>query len=340
MSVPMVRVAIIGASGYTSLESIRWLLRHPYSHITYLASRKQEQAMGDIFPELLGRIDVPVEPFDPEAISRVADVAFVCLPHVAAMEHVPALLAAGLRVIDLSADYRLADSSLYEKWYKHAHSDQANLAGAVYGLPEFFSDKIKLARLIANPGCYPTASILGTVPLILGKLAESDDVIINAASGISGAGRTPSQAHHFPERNEAFEPYSIGTHRHAPEIEAILGKILNSPIHVIFVPHLIPMDRGILATIYLKAKAGASVQQAFAALKGAYVGQSFVRIRTNPLPSTKYVVNTNFADIAVNLYNGRFIVTVAIDNMVKGAAGQAIQNMNLMFGLPEGAGLL
>ena len=202
----MVRVAIIGASGYTALESIRWLLRHPQAKLTYLASRKEQQPVSEMFPELLGRILLPVQPFDAAAIAKAADVALVCLPHVAAMEHVPALLTAGLKVIDLSADYRLSDTVLYEKWYRHPHTDKANLDRAVYGLPEFFSAQIKSTQLTANPGCYATAGILGVAPLLQESLAATDDIIINAASGISGAGRTPSQAHHFPERNEAFEP--------------------------------------------------------------------------------------------------------------------------------------
>ncbi len=340
MSISMVRVAIIGASGYTALESIRWLLRHPQAKITYLASRKEQQPVSEMFPELLGRIHLPVQPFDATAIAKAADVALVCLPHVAAMEHVPALLAAGLKVIDLSADYRLGDTVLYEKWYRHPHTDKANLNRAVYGLPEFFLTDIQAAQLVANPGCYPTASIVGVVPLLRENLASTEDIIINAASGISGAGRTPSQTHHFPERNEAFEPYAIGSHRHAPEIEQTLGRLLARPINIIFVPHLVPMDRGILATIYLKALPGASEQTAAAALERVYANAPFVRIRKGQLPSTKFVANTNFADIAVKLYNQRWIVTVAIDNMVKGAAGQAIENMNLMFGLPETAGLL
>ena len=340
MSGSVVRVAIIGASGYTALESIRWLVRHPQARITYLASRQEQQPVSEMFPELLGRIDLPVRPFDAGAIARAADVALVCLPHLAAMEHVPALLAAGLKVIDLSADYRLGDGALYEKWYKHAHTDKVNLERAVYGLPEFFFDQIQAEKLVANPGCYPTAGILGVAPLVREKLAAADDVIINAASGISGAGRTPSQAHHFPERNEAFEPYAIGSHRHGAEIEKTLSRILGQPMQVIFVPHLVPMDRGILATIYLKALPGSSEQAAVAALERVYANAAFVRVRKGPLPSTKFVANTNFADIAVKLYGGRFIVTVAIDNMVKGASGQAIENMNLMFGLPETTGLL
>lgn len=335
-----IRVAIIGATGYTSLETIRWLLKHPVAKITYLASRQQEQPINELFPELLGRIDLPIAPFDAHAIKQAADAAFLCLPHVAAMQHVPPLLDASLKVIDLSADYRLKDAAVYEKWYKHAHSDAKNLAAAVYGLPEFFSAEIKSASFVSNPGCYPTAAALGIAPLLQAGLVEPTDIIINAASGISGAGRTPSQSHHFPERNETFEPYGIASHRHAPEIQQTLETISGHAVHMLFVPHLIPMDRGILETIYLKAKAGAKIEDALAAYDRAYQGKPFVRMRLNNLPSTKYVANTNFADISVKLYNGRFVVLCALDNMVKGAAGQAIENMNLMFGIDETAGLL
>ena len=335
-----IRVAIIGATGYTSLETIRWLLKHPNVTITYLASRKQEQPISELFPELLDRIHLPIAPFDVDAIKKAADVAFLCLPHVAAMEHVPPLLEAGLKVIDLSADYRLKDAANYEKWYKHAHSDPKNLAAAVYGLPEFFAPEIKNAQFVSNPGCYPTAATLGIAPLLQAGLVEATDIIINAASGISGAGRTPSQQHHFPERNETYEPYGIGSHRHAPEIQQTLETISGHAVQLLFVPHLIPMDRGILETIYLKPKPGSTLDDALNAYQRAYSGKPFVRMRLNNLPSTKYVANTNFADIAVKLYNGRFVVVSAIDNMVKGAAGQAIENMNLMFGLHETAGLV
>ncbi len=335
-----IRVAIVGATGYTSLETIRWLLKHPAAGITYLASRKQEQPISELFPELLGRVSLPIAPFDVAAIKKAAEVVFLCLPHVAAMEHVPPLLDAGLRVIDLSADYRIKDAAIYEKWYKHAHSDAKNLATAVYGLPEFFTPAIHQARLVGNPGCYPTAGILGIAPLLREELVEPTDIIINAASGISGAGRTPSPQHHFPERNENFEPYGIGTHRHAPEIQQTLETLSGQPVDMLFVPHLIPMDRGILETIYLKPRKGVTLDDATQAMEQAYNGKPFVRLRRHNLPGTKYVANTNFADIAVKFSNGRLVVIVAIDNMVKGAAGQAIENMNLMFGLDETAGLL
>ncbi|HMD54815.1 MAG TPA: N-acetyl-gamma-glutamyl-phosphate reductase, partial [Phycisphaerae bacterium] len=188
-----IRVAIVGASGYTSLEAIRWLLRHPEAKITYIASRKPERPISELFPELLGRLDLTIAPFSPAAIAKNADVALLCLPHAVALEHAPPLLEAGVRVVDFSADYRIKDPGVYEKWYKHTHSDLANLAQAIYGLPEYFEKAISTATLVSNPGCYPTAAVLGTAPLVKAGLAEPTDIIINAASGISGAGRTPSQ---------------------------------------------------------------------------------------------------------------------------------------------------
>lgn len=336
----MIRAAIVGASGYTSLETIKWLLRHPHVRITYLASRKAEQPISTLFPELAGRCELPIRAFDPVAIAAEADVAFLCLPHVAAMEHAPQLLAAGVRVIDLSADYRLTDPTVYEHWYKHKHSDLPNLAQAVYGLPELFADQIKQAKFVSNPGCYPTAAALGLIPLLANGMADPTDLIISAASGISGAGRTPKQEHHYPERNENFEAYAIGTHRHTPEIEQTVSRVLGNSVKVIFVPHLIPVDRGILETIFLPARPGFTQTQAEAAFTAYYAGQPFVRIRTQQLPAIKYVANTNCVDIAVKLAGTRWVVSVAIDNMVKGASGQAIQNMNLMFGRPMTEGLL
>jgi N-acetyl-gamma-glutamyl-phosphate reductase len=335
-----IRVAIVGASGYTSLETIRWLLRHPAAQITYLASRKQERPICELFPELLGRLDLPMAPFDVAAIAKQADVALLCLPHAAALEHAPPLLEAGLKVVDFSADYRIKNPDVYEQWYKHTHTDPKNLTQAVYGLPEYFEQAIRDAKLVSNPGCYPTAAVLGAAPLVKAGLAEPTDIIINAASGISGAGRTPSQQHHFPERNEAYEAYAIGTHRHAPEIEQTLRAITGKGVELLFVPHLIPMDRGILETIYLLPTKGANLEEAVRVFDKTYAGKPFIRMRTNDLPSTKYVSNTNYADIAVRFYGSRFVVMVAIDNMVKGAAGQAIQNMNIMFGLDQTLGLM
>lgn len=333
------RAAIVGATGYTSLELLRWLLRHPRVKVTVLASRKPEQPISTIFPEMLHRIDLPIEPFDAKAIAQKADVAFLCVPHATAMEYAPELLSAGLRVIDLSADYRLKDALLYEKWYKHPHTDIKNLAHAVYGLPDLFAAQIASARLIANPGCYTTCAILPLVPLVKAGLIDPCDIIVNAASGISGAGRTPAPQHHFPERNEAFEAYAIGTHRHAPEIAEGIRLGSGHDVKIAFVPHLVPMDRGILSTIYTRPSGGQGIDAVQQAWHASYGSSPFVRIRTAEVPSTKYVVNTNFLDMAVYQYEDRWVIVSTLDNMVKGAAGQAIENMNVAVGFPQDMGL-
>lgn len=334
-----IRAAIVGATGYTSLELLRWLLRHPQVKVTAISSRKPEQPISTIFPEMLGRIDLPIEPFDPKSIAQKADMAFLCVPHATAMEYAPELLSAGLRVIDLSADYRLKDALLYEKWYKHPHTDKTNLSHAVYGLPDLFAAQIASATLIANPGCYTTCAILPLAPLVKAGLIDTRDIIVNAASGISGAGRTPTPQHHFPERNEAFEAYAIGTHRHAPEIAEGIKLGSGHEVNITFVPHLVPMDRGILSTMYTRPMGRQDVDVARQVWRTAYGSSPFIRIRTAEVPSTKYVINTNYLDMAVYQYEDRWIIISALDNMVKGAAGQAIENLNIAAGLPQDMGL-
>jgi N-acetyl-gamma-glutamyl-phosphate reductase len=250
-------------------------------------------------------------------------------------------------VIDLSADYRLRDGDLYERVYKHPHTDRKHLAEAVYGLPELFAKHIAGARLVANPGCYPTAAALAIAPLLSRSLVKPTGIIINAASGVTGAGRTAKPEYHFPEVNEGFSPYSPGVHRHEPEIDQTLSTVRGAPTKTLFVPHLLPIDRGILETIYLEPQdedvTEAELYEAFAQ---AYESEPFVRIRTTDLPNVKHVRDTNFCDLAVRLVGApgsagrRAVVFSAIDNMIKGASGQAIQNMNLIFGQDQTAGLL
>jgi N-acetyl-gamma-glutamyl-phosphate reductase len=343
-----VRVAIVAPTGYTGLYLIQLLLRHPAAQIRYLASHRQELPnIAAEFPQLLGRCELDCQPIDPPAMARQADVVFTCLPHATAMQYVPALLEAGLKVVDLSADYRLSDAALYERVYEHAHTDLKNLAQAVYGLPEFWAERIAGAKLVANPGCYPTAAALGIAPLLSSSLAKTSGIIINAASGVTGAGRAPKAAYHFPEVNEGFAPYNPGVHRHQPEIEQTLGVVRGGPVNVLFVPHLLPIDRGILETIYLDpADEDVTQEDLFEALEKAYEEQPFVRVRQD-LPNVKFVRDTNFCDLSVRLLgpaaNGggrKIVVFSAIDNMIKGASGQAIQNMNLMFGQEPSAGLM
>ena len=336
-----VNVAIVGASGYTGYWLMHLLLRHPEADIVYLASAREELPnIADEFPELLGRCDMDCQPIDPDAMAEVADVAVVCLPHKSAMENVSGLLEAGLRVIDLSADYRFDDPDIYEEHYHTEHTDVDNLEGAVYGLPEYFADEIPEADLVANPGCYPTAAVLGIAPLLERGLVEPTGIICNAISGVSGAGRAPKPQYHFPDMNESFMPYSVGAHRHQPEIDQILSRIGETDASVLFAAHLAPFDRGLLQSIYLDpVDENITEDEVLDAFADAYGDAPFVRVRTT-LPNVKHVRDTNYCDITARVSVGKVCVFSAIDNMIKGASGQAIQNMNLMFDLDEATGLI
>lgn len=348
-----IRCAIVGPTSYTAQYLIEILLRHPEADVTYLATQREALPnIADEFPQFRARCELAGQPIDPVAIAAAADVAFLCLPHVASMQYAPKLLDAGLRVIDLSADYRLRDADQYARVYGHAHEDKANLALAVYGLPEFFAEQIKEADLVANPGCYPTAAALGIAPLLQRSLVKPTGIIINATSGVTGAGRSPKQPYHFPEANEAFSPYAPGIHRHQTEIEQTLRTIKGSVVNTLFVPHLLPVDRGILESIYLDpADDDVTEAELYEAFHDAYAQAPFVRVRKE-LPNIKWVRDSNYCDIAVRLVTAggepgaenegiarKVIVFTAEDNMIKGASGQAVQNMNLMFGLEQTAGL-
>ncbi len=344
-----IKAAIVGPTGYTGYYLIDILLRHPEAELTYLAShREQLPDIREVFPALLGRIEEDVaqcRPIEPGALAEEADVVFLALPHKAAMSYAPALLDAGLRVIDLSADYRLADPDLYERVYQQPHDDRDNLTEAVYGLPELNRDQLPGAMLVANPGCYPTAAALAIAPLLSHSLIAHSSIIINAASGTTGAGKSPSDLLHFPNQNESYLAYGkIGGHRHQPEIEQTLSLVAGKPIQALFVPHLLPIDRGILETIYLKpADPDVTEDELFEAYEDAYGDEPFVRIRED-LPNVKHVAGTNFCDVTVRLVrreeSAQVVVFSAIDNMMKGASGQAVQNMNAVFGMDETAGLL
>ncbi len=340
-----IRAAILGPTGYTGYWLIELLLRHPGAKVSYLASARDHLPnIADEFPALAGRCNLTCQPIDPDAIAQHADVVFTALPHKAAMEHIPALLDADLRVIDLSADYRLRDAALYERTYQTPHTDPENLSIAAYGLPELFTDQIRDASLIANPGCYPTASILGIAPLLQRSLVKSEGIVINAASGVTGAGRSPKPHLQFAEVTEGYFAYACGDHRHQPEIEQILGRVKGTDVHTLFVPHLLPIERGILATIYLDpVDDEVTEDELYQAYQEAYADQPFVRPR-GAMPNVKHVRHTNFCDIGMRLVRmgeqRKIVVFSAIDNMVKGASGQAIQNMNLMFNQDPSAGLL
>jgi len=334
----MTRVGIIGASGYAAADLMRLTLSHPAARITALADLPAMCGpLAKLFPQFSGRIDVEVVQPNIEAMAAQCDVVFLALPHTASMTYVGPLLAVGLRVIDFSADYRLKTPGLYEKWYGHK-ADEANLPQAVYGLPELWRDQIPPARLIANPGCYPTSAILGLAPLVREGLVAPSDIIVDAKSGVSGAGRTPKLLTHFPECNESFQAYGIGSHRHQPEIAEQLGLVGRTSVDVLFVPHLAPMDRGIESTIYAKLLSDISEKAIVDLYHAAYDREPFVVVRGEP-PATKQVAGTNYVHIHPKRIGGRAVISVVLDNLTKGAAGQALQNMNLLFGHEETAGL-
>ena len=335
------QVAIVGASGYTGAELVRLLVRHPRTEITVMtADRKAGQSMGTAFPHLAG-LDLPdLVALDDVEWSSV-DVVFCCLPH-GTTQDVIAGLPGHLKVIDLSADFRLADVDTYAEWYGHAHRAPELQTSAVYGLSELARDAIKGARLVACPGCYPTSAQLPLVPLIEAGLVEPDGIIIDSKSGVSGAGRAPKEGTLFAEVGEGVHAYGVASHRHAPEIEQGLSLAAGRPVLVNFTPHLMPMNRGILSTLYVRLAAGVSADDARATLTERYAGEPFVRVlAAGQGPATRHVRGSNHCLIGVfaDRLEGRAIVVSVIDNLVKGASGQAVQNMNLMCGFAETTGL-
>jgi len=334
----MIRVAIIGASGYTGAESIKIILNHSEAKLTYLTALPEECGMvEDVFPQFKGRCDLQIEPLDLDVLTSLADVALCCLPHKVSMGFVPKLLDAGLKVVDFSADYRLKDVAVYEKYYVK-HTDTKNLQHAVFGLPELFRDQIKGATLVANPGCYPTGASLAIAPLLNNDLIETDSIIVNAVTGTSGAGNKPSAKFHFPNMNENLFPYGIGTHRHMPEIEQIASVVAGKNVTVLFQPHVGSFDRGILSTVYCQPKQQLSNDELSQLFSDFYAGEPFVQIRKDA-PAVKDVAGTNYCHIYPASVKGMIVSFSAIDNLVKGASGQAIQNMNIIFGLDETMGL-
>lgn len=337
----MVKVAILGGSGYTAVELIKILLRHPKVEIAAVTSRQEGTPLvSELHPSLTRRLDLRMTPLDPDQLVRLGvECVFGCLPHGVSMETIPPLLERGLRVVDLSADYRLRDANVYAQWYGESHHDLTNLARAVYGLPEIYGDDIKSAQLVANPGCYPQTAILGLAPLVAGKYIDLKSIIVDSKSGVSGAGRTPKPTTHFPECNESVTAYGVGTHRHTPEIEQTLADIAGEPVEVIFTPHLIPMDRGIFSAIYAIPQRSFTDAQLLELYRTYYANAPFVRV-VERLPATKDTAHTNFLDIAVRMVRGRVVVLAAEDNLVRGASGVAVQNFNRMFGYEETAGLM
>jgi N-acetyl-gamma-glutamyl-phosphate reductase len=337
------KIAVLGASGYTGADAVRLLARHPHAEIAALtANTHAGKAMAEVFPHFFP-LDLPVLT-EWEKVDWTALDAVVCaLPHGTTQEIIAAVLKANpaIKVLDMSADFRLRDGDTYAQWYGHEHRAPELQDEAVYGLTEFYRERVRAARLIACPGCYPTAALLALVPLVKAGLIDAHDLVIDAKSGVTGSGRGLKQNSLFSEAGEGLSPYSIGTHRHAPEIEQEIGVAAGAAVTVNFTPHLIPMARGELCTCYVRLD-GSTVDDLHATLEEAYRGEPFVHVaKRGVLPQTQNVRGSNYVQIGVfpDRIKGRAIVIATLDNLVKGSAGQAIQNMNLMFGWPETTGL-
>lgn len=335
----MKNVSIIGASGYTGRELIKFLLRHPDIKITHITSdNNADRKLGDLHPELRGKSELVFESYDWEKIIRDTDIVFLALPHSASMNFAKEAIADGKIVIDLSADFRIKDAAVYEKWYKTKHVQLDLLAEAIFGLPEIWRDKIKSARLIANPGCYATSMILPLYPLVKENLIDANNIIVDAKSGVSGAGKKLENMYLYNEQNENFLPYNPGKHRHIPEVVEVLKFSSGKEINLTFVPHLTPMTRGIVSTIYATPTKKLSNKDVKDVYEKYYGKEYFIRLLPEGVyPSAKGVAYTNFCDIGWTCLeeNNKLVVVSALDNLVKGASGQAVQNMNIILGLDE-----
>jgi N-acetyl-gamma-glutamyl-phosphate reductase len=338
----MVKVAIYGGSGYTGQELLRLLLGHPGVKVVAMTSRRYAGVpVADVYPVFSGLTDLVYGNDSPGTITGLADLVFLALPHGVSLEIAPAFVEAGRKVIDLSADFRIREAATYEAWYGR-HTSAFLLAEAVYGLPELYRERIRTARLVANPGCYPTSIILGMAPVLKAGWIDPESIIADSKSGVSGAGREPQIASLYCEVDGGFKAYKVGGHRHTPEIEQELGVLAGRPMTISFTPHLLPVKRGILSTIYAQLAREVTAQEATARFAEYYREEPFVRIcRAGQFPSLSSVVGSNFCDIGVTVdkRTRRLIVVSVIDNLIKGASGQAIQNMNLMSGLEERTGL-
>ncbi len=340
----MVKVGIIGVTGYTGIELVRILLGHPGVHLTYGTSRSSAgQKLGDAIPHLSDASDLVLSSFDAADATEKADFFFVCLPHGESMETVGRLRQAGSKVVDLSADFRLNDPAAYEQWYG-AHTRKDLLSEAVYGMPELYREQILAANLVANPGCYPTSVILGLAPLLAQGIIDSDTIVIDSKSGVSGAGREPRSELHFPETFGNFSAYNIaGRHRHIGEMEQELSSLAGATVRITFTPHLLPVNRGILSTIYVRPIVNSDDYKLLALYAEYYRGEPFIRVSgpEGVLPSLKGVRGTNLCHIGLRLdkRTGLIVIISCIDNLVKGASGQAVQNMNLMVGFSETTGI-
>ncbi len=339
----MIRVGIIGITGYTGEELLRILSKHKQAKITVLAGRATSELrdLKDIYPKYAD-LNLKCYPLNIEQIKNETDVVFLALPHAVAFEVVPDLIKAGKKVIDLSADFRIKDFETYEKWYGVKHTGKEYIKDAVYGLSEIYKDEIKSAKLIANPGCYPTTILLGSAPAIKNGLVKSEGIIIDSKSGVSGSGRKGVKAYYETEAPTSRAYKVGGKHRHIPEIEQELSNMFGKPVTITFTPQIIPMERGMLSCIYMDLAKKVSVSEIIGMYKKFYEGRKFVRVLDeDKLPSIKNVVETNYLEIGICIdeRTNKLIVISVQDNLTKGASGQAVQNMNIMFGLPETEGL-
>ena len=338
----MIKVGIAGASGYTGLELIRLLANHPEVELSVLTSETyKEKSIADVFPSLNGIINISLQSLDVE-ILKSCDVIFLALPHTIGMDILPELLKSNCKVIDLSADYRLKNADTYSEWYSLTHTHPEFLSQVIYGLPELHREKIKSAQGVANPGCYPTSVILAIAPLLKTDWVDLESIVSDSKSGVSGAGRKTSITTQFSEANEGVTPYGLASHRHTPEIEQELSNLVGKPIKISFSPHLIPMSRGMLSTIYINLNHKLKDENLIEHYENFYSDELFVRVLDKgKFASTHFVSGSNFCDIGIKVDSrvNRLVITSAIDNLIKGASGQAIQNMNIMLGFGEATGL-
>ena len=336
------RVGIIGATGYTGVELLRLLLHHPQVEVTALTSQKYAGIPIDqVFPSLTKHLPLKCEELAVDQISKKADFIFTAVPHKTAMEVVPLFHRQGKKIVDLSADFRFRNADVYEKWYQK-HTSAGLLPESVYGLPELHREKIRDAKIVGNPGCYPTGALMGLIPLVKKGMISLENIVVDSKSGVSGAGRDVVLESLFCEVNEGVKAYKIFAHRHTPEIDQELSQLAQKEVNVTFVPHLIPMDRGILSTLYVTLTKKRKTEELLDAVQDFYQGEPFIRVYSKgKLPNTKDVRGSNFCDMGgmVNESQGRAVIVTAIDNVVKGASGEAVQNMNIMLGYPETMGL-
>lgn len=337
-----VQIGIVGGTGYTGVELLRTLANHPYADVTMITSRSEEGvAVADMYPNLRGIYDLLFSVPDIESL-KTCDVVFFATPHGVAMSMTPELLAHGVKVIDLAADFRIEDLAVWQQWYGMVHTGADLMPDVVYGLPEYYRQRIKDAKVIANPGCYPTSILLGVLPLLQSGLANMESIIADGKSGVSGAGKGANVAMLAAEMSESFKAYGVSGHRHLPEMKEKMAELAGQEIGLTFVPHLVPMIRGMESSIYVTLKEDQTQEQLQALYESAYANEPFVDVMpAGSLPETRMVKGSNMCRMAIYRPAGgnMVVITSVIDNLVKGAAGQAIQNMNIMFGLPETAGL-